>query len=769
MDEASRFYEGAQAVLPRLKDILLSDSTMVLLLPQDISLKSTRSITKEFVRAHVLRGATEVDRVGGGSSRAKHSEISSRRNSSFLGNDFDPFLEVRHMITLCGKAVQIHERRDPITGHVTRTLHVFATQSRRAQFGGGPFRETRSVIVIDEEVCYEDDNRSFTALILERPLMGVGDVPRINSGEPLFSTERLAIEWVNLLHNIARSDSLTNSVVERALKLAKKVPMAIAQANNVLQDISEAAEDLHDASWKLAEKLASGRVFGLAKESTRLIEMLAEAVNAMIMTLSYSDTFNTYFVAMAKPERVLMNALFEMRETSWKPSDISQELIEVPLSQTIDCIQRLNDARSPLEKIQCVFAASKCIMKDVNTYFQGIKDGDHIDIKLHAHSKSALKKDGLHRVNNNVQHRRRPTPIPTMLSESVKQAKVSVLPSIAENHTKTVVIAADEMLPLLIKAICHAAPAALLANTLYMRELSSEGLRESKLGYALAMWEAAISFIGQDVWSSLELGDRDFGVQVKRATSGSTLFPGEHNSANTVLQASLENESCAPVSVEVDDAGSHVDELSRPRALGVDQDTRSPVVAQMHLVKDNPRSNDLARDHLRFVHAVARAKLNSGKITQEEYARIVTQHAAPSPYEFGEASNESVSFRPGNSTPPLLAISSPDVEKSGGPSLHSSNVAKEEGEKLDSSLSSKLHPKYQSSVEVFTGVESAGKSEQEQTNNLDLKQNRLSTSTKGQYQARARESAAEPIVDPLAGLTFEVRAPRRRSSTLPTQ
>ena len=139
MEEASQFYAGARSALPGLSEILFNDATMVLLLPQNISLRSKRgSIGKDIVRAHVLRGVTDEDRIGGGgsgslSSGSGDSSASSRRRSSAnLGIPFDPFLEIRHMITLCGKAVQIHEKRDPITGHLTRCLHVFATQSRRA-------------------------------------------------------------------------------------------------------------------------------------------------------------------------------------------------------------------------------------------------------------------------------------------------------------------------------------------------------------------------------------------------------------------------------------------------------------------------------------------------------------------------------------------------------------------------------------------------------------------------------------------------------------
>lgn len=671
------------------------------------------------------------------SSGSGDSSASSRRRSSAsLGIPFDPFLEIRHMITLCGKAVQIHERRDPITGHLTRHLHVFATQSRRAQYGGGPFLESRSVLVIDEEVVYSEDNRSFTALILERPLMGHGDVPRIQGGEPLFYDDRPAEQWINLLRSIAKSDSVTHGVLKRADKLAKKVPAVIAEANGALADISMAAEDLHDTSWKLAETLVTGKVFGIAKNSSRLVEMLAEAMDMYIMFMAYPDTFNKYCMAMAKAEPVLMEVLFELREKSWKPEEIPPELVDVPLLRTVECLQGLNDARSPLAKLQCILSASRCIMADVNVHFQRIRDGEirneedetcedggtGVGVSKEnsslAEERAKTETDAKKMKSSNPQlprsspkstfHKRRPTPTPQSLCAIRSKAVLSrsrPMPSISEDYTKTVVIAADEMLPLFISAVCNAAPAAILANTLYMRELASETLRNGKLGYALAMWEAAVSFIGRNVWSELALGDRDFGAA---------------QSENPVHVASR--------SVEVDSGGP--DSAS---SANHEQNTEAQIndskraSAQAHALNGSKEE----RDHWRFIHAVARAKLNAGKISEDEYTRIVTQYAAvPSPFD----------SRIDDNTSDISPLSNVGIAS---PIAPVAPAASPEG-----------------SSEPGSGV----MHDQDDTPTLPQ-----SPAQPSPVQA---DEATEPLVDPLAGLAFTRRPSfvgRQRSATSPAQ
>ena len=788
MEEASRFYAGAKSALPGLSEILFNDATMVLLLPQNISLRARRgSLGKELVRAHVLRGVTDDDRIGGSgslSSGGSGGSFSRRHSSTAPGMAFDPFLDVRHMITLCGKAVQIHERRDPMTGRLTRHLHVFATQSRRAQYGGGPFRESRSVLVIDEEVVYDDNNRSFTALILERPLMGRGDVPRISGGEPLFFDDRPAIEWVRLLRDIAKSDAVTRGVLERAAKLAKKVPAVIAEADGLSAHIAEAAEDLHDASWKLAEKLVSGKVFGLAKDSTRLVEMLAEALDMYIMHVSYTDTFNKYFMAMAVPEPVLMQVLFQLRETRWKPREIPQELTAVPLTRTIECIQGLNDARSPLAKLQCISRASRCIMADVNMYFQKLRDGDISHAEADTGSQAGDiewsekehvgggDKDGVgdqlgqtiskaggdgapgkveNQVTSGVRRKpkspkRRPTPIPESLkvmASQVQSLPPRSMPPINEDFTKTVVIAADEMLPLFISAVCDAAPAALLANTLYMRELSSQVLRDGKLGYALAMWEAAVSFIGRNVWSELALGDRDFGVassdDAMRAGRLSVSSAGGRESFSSTTGRSGEggrNDLMRAVDAAIDSDRKKDSELGgedpieKPSKKGVNgpevevwpEKAGSRASSRAHAINGSKEE----RDHWRFVHAIARAKLNAGKITEEEYTRIVTQYAnVPSPYDA-----------------PLNSPASSDAD----PSCSSSSPSRKPS--------------------VFEAAIAAGVAASE---SADVPAPSLSSLA----PATPLPAEEEALVDPLGGLSF-VRRPslhggRQRSATVPAR
>ncbi len=528
MTEASRFFRSAQQFLPGLVELLLDNPTMVVLVPQNVALRNVL-ITKALVRAHVLRPCTEEDRLGGsggsglsggsgagsggsgagsgagsGSNRRGSRRERSVRFSSAFALD-DPFLAVRNMITLCGKAVTLHERRDPCTGFLTRSVHVSATLSRRTQnLGGGPFRESRSVSIIDDETCFSgtgDGARCFTALILERPLMGRGDVPRLDNGEPVFMRYRPAREWLRVFEKVKQRDAATRDVLARCAKLACRVAPVLAQAEGSAEEVRFAASDLHHSAWTLASRLGKdSKVFQVGGVVARrgsgssrsgggggaagtaggdlLLEMLVEAVSSIIMFQSYPDTFSIYCAALNKSERVLMEELFSQRERGWRPRELPEELRGIKMHRAVDKCRGLNDARSPLAKLQCISGITKCIMEDV-----------------HAHTLDAVAEaavGGAGAAGAGAAGRR---PSPTPASGGVG-----------------VVIAADEMLPLFITVICDAVPAALLANTLYMRELASSELRDGEMGYALAMWEAAVAFIGRNVWEELELGDRDFGV-----------------------------------------------------------------------------------------------------------------------------------------------------------------------------------------------------------------------------------------------------------------
>ena len=347
------------------------------------------------------------------------------------------------------------------------------------------FLETRAVEIVDDEMCYGSTaTESFTALILERPLMGRGDVPRLKDGvTPLYDGDRDAAEWRTVMEEIARSDPVTKKVIERCDRLASKIPQVFA---NVIdsQDVEDATDDLHEASQGLAQTLVTSKFFVHACHVNRLFNIVTEALESMVCSSSYSDTFGIYCDFVSKPERVLMAELFRQRERGWRPKELQGELANIQMTRSISYMYRLNDARSPLAKLQCIHQVIRSIMEDVS---------DHSSSGGGANGSGGDANGG-------------------------SEEKGEDIPT-----GSTTVIAADELLPLLITTICEAALPCLLANTLYMREMSSERLRETKLGYALAMFEAAVAFIGRRVWTSVteELGDRDYvsGVSLQRRSS----------------------------------------------------------------------------------------------------------------------------------------------------------------------------------------------------------------------------------------------------------
>ena len=432
----SLFYKQVQKVYPELQDILLANSGMLLALPQDCSMRNV-NVTKSLIRAHILK-CIVVD----------HVETPTTAEN---------FTTTEWYHTLCGKCVQLISRRDPITGSLTRHLSVGKQVSDYSTF-----LETRQVEIIDDEMCYGVETESFTALILERPLMGRGDVPRLKDGvTPLYDADRSSRDWKKIIEDLARHDSIVSNVLQRCLKLATKIPQVFADVITAF-DVADAADDLHEASESLAQVLATSKIFIHAAHVPRLFSMVTEALESIICSASYADTFGVYCNRLSKSERVLMAELFRQRERGWRPKELQGDLSHIKLIKSKSHMYLLNDARSPLAKLHCIHNVVHSIMEDVS---------DH------------------------------------SVSMSIDDDKTA---------SSTTVIAADELLPLLITAICEAALPCLLANTLYMREMSSYHLREGKLGYSLAMFEAAVAFIGRRVWSSVteDLGDRDFGVSV---------------------------------------------------------------------------------------------------------------------------------------------------------------------------------------------------------------------------------------------------------------
>ena len=85
-----------------------------------------------------------------------------------------------------------------------------------------------------------------------------------------------------------------------------------------------------------------------------------------------------------------------------------------------------------------------------------------------------------------------------------------------------------------------------------MREVSSQNLRDTKLEYGLAMFEAAVSFIGRKVWSTIteELGDRDFGVAGVVGVVGTTVEEGTNNNSSTGSGSSSETTNTKSNEVE---------------------------------------------------------------------------------------------------------------------------------------------------------------------------------------------------------------------------
>ena len=743
MTEASRLFRSAQQFLPGLVELLLDNPSMVILVPQNCALRNVL-INKALVRAHVLRPCTEEDRLGGsGGSGSGLSEgsgaKSQRRHSARYSSTFaldDPFLAVRNMITLCGKAVTLHERQDPCTGFLTRSVHVSATLSRRTQdLGGGPFRESRSVKIIDDEVCYSgtgDGTRCFTALILERPLMGRGDVPRLSNGEPVFLQDRPAREWLRVFQNVQQKDAATRDVLARCAKLAQRVPPVLAQAEGSAEEVRFAASDLHDSAWTLAVRLGKdSRVFQVGGIISKrgsgsgnagnaggdsggggssgsgaaggaggdlLLEMLVEAVSSVIMYQCYADTFAIYCAALNKSERVLMEELFSQRERGWRPRELPAELRGINMHRAVDKCRGINDARSPLAKLQCISGVSKCIMQDV-----------------HEHTLAVMAEAGGDGGEEGGGERegRRPSSFAS-LSAGGEGARV--------------VIAADEMLPLFITVICDAVPAALLANTLYMRELASSELRDGELGYALAMWEAAVAFVGRNVWADLELGDRDFGVVASLVAHKPQKGGGSNSSADEDTDGKSGNSEVVAGGARNPGSGQEIkpaDGLntsgggsnrphssSSPSSMGVlfaaeAQASGSPdeiakrkleqglisqveydtIVASNALfrrvsdaelmdeddkgegeAKDFGETNisatsspvnvrKHAREHSLFVHAIARVKMEAGTISKEEYYSILGAHA-----KVAGAGQEGET---GTDQPPTAPVS-PEVDPLGG-------------------------------------------------------------------------------------------------------
>ena len=447
----SIFYKSVQTYYPELQEILLANPGMIIAIPQDCSMRAVM-VSKSLIRAHVLRPLDDT---------APPTVSMDNPNST-----------TEWYITLCGKSVQLRSIHDPITGNLTRhfcvglkrkrtsimastssTTTTTTTPTTAPPHPGTSFNEARTVEIVDDEMCYGVTTASFTAYILERPLMGRGDIPRLKDGTtPLYDSDRPASQWTQVFLDIAQKDSITSNVYQRCLRLATKIPQVFANVETFL-DVCDAADDLHEASEGLAKALAQSKVFIHAAHVPRLFSSITEALESIVCSASYPDTFGVYCDRTAKAERILMTELFQQRERGWRPKELQGDLSTIQLPKSIAHLYHLNDARSPLAKLQCIHNVIQSIMEDVNHH------------------------------------------------------------SLTTSSTTTV-IAADELLPLLITTICEAALPCLLANTLYMREMSSQNLRDTKLGYGLAMFEAAVSFIGRKVWSTIteELGDRDFGV-----------------------------------------------------------------------------------------------------------------------------------------------------------------------------------------------------------------------------------------------------------------
>tara|TARA_B100000780_G_C21096823_1_gene442408 strand:- start:31 stop:1752 length:1722 start_codon:yes stop_codon:yes gene_type:complete len=475
----SIFYQSVDKYYPELHEILLANPGMLIALPQDCSMRNV-VVSKSLIRAHVLK---------------RNPSIKNAQSP-------DSFTTTEWYLTLCGKCAQLILRRDPITGELTRHLSVGSTPPQTRTHTHFPFSETRKVEVIDDEMCYGEHTESFTAFILERPLMGRGDVPRLQDNKtPLYDNDRLASQWRNVLEEYAKKDSVVNNVLKRCLKLATKIPQVFANVETA-DDVADAAEDLHDASENLTKVLATSKTFVHAAHVPRLFSLATEAVESIICSASYSDTFGIYCHRLSKPENILMSELFSQRERGWRPKELQGDLAHIKLVKSVQHMYALNDARSPMAKLQCIHSVIRSIMEDVSDHsIEALAIAATTKKKItEMGKKSGLFEDDLD--GNDGEQKER--------GEDNKEDKGR---STSES-TSTTVIAADELLPLLITTICEAALPCLLANTLYMREMSSHQLREGKLGYSLAMFEAAVAFIGRRVWNVIkeDLGDRDFGV-----------------------------------------------------------------------------------------------------------------------------------------------------------------------------------------------------------------------------------------------------------------
>ena len=485
----SIFYKSVQTYYPELQEILLANPGMIIAIPQDCSMRAVM-VSKSLIRAHVLRPLDDT----------APPTVSSD----------NPNITTEWYITLCGKSVQLRSIHDPITGNLTRHFCVGVKRKRTSIMAstsstttttstpttapphlGTSFNEARTVEIVDDEMCYGVTTASFTAYILERPLMGRGDIPRLKDGTtPLYDSDRPASQWTQVFLDIAQKDSVTSNVYQRCLRLATKIPQVFANVCDAA-DVCDAAEDLHEASEGLAKSLSQSKVFIHAAHVPRLFSSITEALESIVCSASYPDTFGIYCDRTAKAERILMTELFQQRERGWRPKELQGDLSTIQLPKSIAHLYHLNDARSPLAKLQCIHNVIQSIMEDVNHH------------------------------------------------------------SLTTSSTTTV-IAADELLPLLITTICEAALPCLLANTLYMREVSSQNLRDTKLGYGLAMFEAAVSFIGRKVWSTIteELGDRDFGVAGVVGVVGTTVEEGTNNNSSTGSGSSSETTNTKSNEVE---------------------------------------------------------------------------------------------------------------------------------------------------------------------------------------------------------------------------
>ena len=286
----SIFYKSVQNYYPELSQILLANPGMIIAIPQDCSMRAVM-ISKSLIRAHVLRPL----------DNSQPPTISEK----------NPNVTSEWYVTLCGKSVQLCSTHDPITGNTTRDLYVGLTTTATPKaltppltpppnlHLGHSFNEFRKVLIVDDELCYGEATASFTAFILERPLMGHGDIPRLKDGTPLYDSERPASKWTQVFLEIAQKDGITSKIYQRCLRLATKIPQVFANIETSM-DVNDAAEDLHEASIGLALSLSKSKIFVHAQHVPRLFLLLTEALESVVCSASYPDTFGLYCDRLSK-------------------------------------------------------------------------------------------------------------------------------------------------------------------------------------------------------------------------------------------------------------------------------------------------------------------------------------------------------------------------------------------------------------------------------------------------------------------------------------